>query len=74
MTEFNAKSELDALRTSAKIIRKKRYYTSTLDSYKGELIVLRHRGGSIAELQRFLRSKRIHVAWSTVNRWMQKHG
>lgn len=50
-------------------------HRSRLDRWAAELITL-HRGGATnTELQRWLRQKhRIKVAYSTVKRWIDKHG
>lgn len=70
---FDPKSELIKLQTQTKSIRKTSYSSSRLDRYKAELLLLRKEGASIAELQRWLRSNRVKVAWSTVSRWTLKH-
>jgi hypothetical protein len=70
---FDPKSELIKLQIQTKSIRKTSYSPSRLDRYKTELLLLRKEGASIAELQRWLRSNRVKVAWSTVSRWTLKH-
>lgn len=76
MDEFNVQKELLALKVQTKSIRKRSYSArkSRLDKFKFELLELHKAGCSIAELQRFLRSKRIKVAHSTVSRWLVKYG
>ncbi len=74
MTEFNPSSELAVLRRQTSTIRKRRYARSRLDRFQDELISLHQAGASVAELQRWLRSRRIKVAHSTVSRWLAKHG
>ena len=74
MTDFDAESEVKKLKQQTTTIRKKQYYKSRLDRYKGELLALHQAGASCAELQRFLRTKRIKVVHSTVARWLLKHG
>ncbi|HBC3931557.1 TPA: hypothetical protein KD853_004735 [Vibrio parahaemolyticus] len=71
---FDAHQEAEALRQQTRIIRKRSYSRrkSRLDQYKGELIALRREGCSIAELQRWLRKKRIKVVHSTVARWLEQ--
>lgn len=70
---FDTDTELDLLRRQTSEIRKKRYARSRLDRYRGELLL--HRGGaSVAELQRWLRARRIRVVHSTVARWIDKNG
>lgn len=72
--EFDAKTELAALKQHTKTIRQRRYATSRLDKYTGELLDLYRAGATTAELQRWLRTKRIRVVHSTVARWLAKHG
>lgn len=74
MENFNAKDELDKLRAEGRLIRKKRYFKSRLDRYEDELNALRASGASIAEIQRWLRKRRVNVVWSTVSRWFEKNG
>ena len=74
MSEFNAELEVKKLKEQTSTIRKKRYSKSRLDRYQGELLNLHKAGASCAELQRFLRTKRIKVVHSTVARWLAKHG
>jgi hypothetical protein len=71
---FDAHQEAEALRQQTRIIRKRSYSRrkSRLDQYKGELLALRREGCSIAELQRWLRKKRIKVVHSTVARWLEQ--
>lgn len=73
---FDAHQEAEALRQQTRIIRKRSYSRrkSRLDQYKGELLALRREGCSIAELQRWLRKKRIKVVHSTVARWLEQQG
>lgn len=72
MSRFDTENELTALKQQTKTIRKKRFSRSRLDKYSGELLTLYRTGASIAELQRWLRSKRICVEHSTVSRWLDK--
>jgi len=74
MTDFDPDLEVNKLKKQTSTIRKKRYNKSRLDRYKGELLSLRKAGATCAELQRFLRTKRIKVAYTTVSRWLAKHG
>jgi hypothetical protein len=73
---FDVKSELETLKNQTKEIRKRVYKarTSQLDNFKYELKALHKSGVSIAELQRFLLSKRTRVTHSTVSRWIKKNG
>ncbi|HRW67003.1 MAG TPA: hypothetical protein P5032_14895 [Candidatus Competibacter sp.] len=74
MTDFDVEAEAQRLQAHTQTIRKKRYAPSRLDRYQGELLQLHRHGVTTAQLQRWLRAKRIKVAWSTVSRWLQKHG
>lgn len=74
---FDKKAETERLKQQTRIIRKKNYTRrkSRLDRYKGELLALQKEGCTTAELQRWLREKRIKVVHSTVARWLQaQHG
>ena len=75
MPEFNVQSELSALKVQTNNIRKRSYKSrqSRLDRYTSELLNLHSAGATSAELQRWLQSKRIKVAHSTVLRWLQRH-
>lgn len=74
MAEIIWLDELRAVKKHTKIIRKKRFYKSKLDKHHDHLIGLYKVGASKAEIQRWLRGKRIKVVWTTVHRWFQKHG
>lgn len=71
---FNADTELEALRRQTGEIRRRRYTRSRLDRYRGELLLLHRGGASVAELQRWLRARRIRVVHTTVARWIDKNG
>ena len=72
---FDPAAELGALRERAAITRKRVYAQrrSRLDRYTSELLSLHHAGGTVAELQRWLRTQRVAVVHSTVARWLSKH-
>ena len=74
MNEFDPELEVKKLKKQTSTIRKSRFSQSRLDRYKGELLTLSRSGATCAELQRYLRSKRIKVVHSTVARWLAKHG
>ena len=71
---FDAASEAAALRAQTQRIRKRQYRQrqSRLDCYTSELRALHAAGASVAELQRWLRERRIKVAHSTVTRWLAR--
>lgn len=72
--DFDVEAEAARIRAHTHAIRKKRYRPSQLDRYRGELLQLHQAGITPAELQRWLRAKKVNVVWSTVNRWLRKHG
>lgn len=74
MSDFNPEVELARLKVQTVILRKKVYKRSRLDRYKGELLQLKHQGATTAELQRWLKDKRIKVVWTTVKRWLDNNG
>ena len=73
--DFDPTAELAALRERAAITRRRTYAQrrSRLDRYTGELLSLHHAGGTVAELQRWLRTRRVVVVHSTVARWLSKY-
>lgn len=71
--DFDPQVELATLREQTQTIRRRRYVKSRLDRYAGELLTLHRAGASTAELQRWLRGRRIKVVHSTVARWLEKH-
>lgn len=73
MDSLDAAAEVAKLKLHTRTIRKTRYSKSRLDRYRGELITLHQEGATIAELQRWLRAKRIKTAYSTVHRWVSKN-
>jgi hypothetical protein len=74
MSDFNPEVELARLKVQTVILRKKVYKSSRLDRYKDELLQLKHQGATTAELQRWLKDKRIKVVWTTVKRWLDNNG
>lgn len=74
MNSFDPATEVALLKQQTKSIRQPRFSRSRLDKFAGELITMLAAGASVAELQRWLRAKRIRVEYSTVYRWVKKHG
>jgi hypothetical protein len=74
MSDFNPEVVVARLKVQTVILRKKVYKRSRLDRYKGELLQLKHQGATTAELQRWLKDKRIKVVWTTVKRWLDNNG
>ena len=70
---FDPLTELAALRQHPATNRKRILVRSRLDRHAGELLALHRAGASTAELQRWLRERRIKVVHSTVARWLAKH-
>lgn len=71
---FNAKKELAEIKVLSKIKRKTRYSKSKLDKYHDELLALRSSGATFTECKAWLQSRKVRVAWSTVQRWFTNHG
>ena len=71
---FDAPAEAARLRAQTRTTRKRRHGSSRLDRYTHELLALRDEGSITAELQRWLRDRRIRVHHSTVARWLRRHG
>ena len=74
--DFDVQKERDILKKQTQAIRKRSYSArkSRLDKFKFQLLQLKEVGNTIAELQRFLRNKRIKVSHSTISRWLKKNG
>ncbi|MFB2755931.1 hypothetical protein ACE02G_20050 [Shewanella xiamenensis] len=76
--DFDSTAEVAKLRAQTKAIRKRNYSQrrSVLDVYKGELCSMYKDGARGTELVRWLKSKKISVAHSTVLRYVKKqsHG
>jgi len=74
MAEIIWLDEFRTIKNQTKDIRKKRFYKSKLDKYHDLIVDLYKAGASKAEIQRWLRTKNIKVVWTTVHRWIVKHG
>jgi len=76
MSEFDADAEVTRLKAHTKARRKRNYSRriSKLDKYKGEIMSMHRAGASGAELQRWLKEKRISCALTTVLRYVQRNG
>lgn len=74
MSFFDPATELAVLRSRARVSRQRRYCKSRLDQFAGELVQLRQHGATIADLQRWLRQKRVRVHHTTVSRWIARNG
>ena len=71
---FDAAREAAALKAEPRERRRRRFYRSRLDRHTHELMALSAEGVSAAELRRWLARRGVHVAHSTVARWLQRHG
>jgi len=66
--------ELSRIRAARAARKPKRFSRSRLDKFKFEILKLRKEGASLADIQFWLREKRIVVALSSISRWLKKHG
>ena len=70
---FDATSELAAIRERRHALRKPRYRSSKLDRHHAELVAMRQAGASYRELAEWLRrSKRRRVHPSTIYRFLAR--
>ena len=74
MSNDEAQKEVNKLKQQTKQKRKTRFHKSRLDQYHDSLISMFNARASKAELQRWLETKGIKVVWTTVHRWLLKHG
>ena len=70
---FDATAEAARLREQTRMRRRSRHVISRLDRYTLELLALHDAGSTTAELQRWLRDRRVRVHHSTVARWLRRH-
>ena len=72
---FEANTTVMKLRQETRLRRKRPYRRnqSRLDRFRVEILALKHHGASAAEIQRWLRQKRICVVLTTVTRWLEKN-
>lgn len=70
---IDATTELALIRQRRKLCRRRKYIKSALELHRAELVELRRHGGTLAEIQLWLRlHHRLHVATSTICRYFQK--
>lgn len=70
---FDARAELDRIRSSRAEARRKIFRKSRLDKYRFELIAMRQAGASFADLAEWLRiNRRCRICRSTIARYLQK--
>ena len=70
---FDAAAEAARLREETRTRWRSRHAVSRLDRYTLELLAPDDAGSTTAELQRWLRDRRVHVHHSTVARWLRRH-
>lgn len=73
-TAFDAAAEAARLRAERRAQRQRRYRRSRLDRHAHELLAMHAEGATAADLQRWLRRRRIRVHHTTVTRWLDRHG
>lgn len=71
-SSFDAKAEVVRLKLETRV-KRRRIRQSCLKRYESQILALRQEGASVAEIQRWLRSKGLKVAHSTISRWLKKH-
>ena len=69
---FDAAAEAARLREQTRARRRSRLTVSRLDRYSLELLELHDAGSPTAELQRWLKDRRVRVHHSTVARWLRR--
>ena len=69
---FDAAAEAERLREQTRARRRVRHSASRLDRFTLELLALHDAGSTTAELQRWLRDRRVRVHHSTVARWLRR--
>lgn len=69
---FDAEAEVARLKKLSKTIRHNTR-SSKLTRYKSELLAMHKAGANAADLQRWLKQKRINVVHTTVSRWLKKN-
>ena len=74
MNDFNSRQELAQLQQLKKMSRKQRFSRSKLDPYTHQLSELRKAGATLADLQRWLRQRRVRVEHTTISRFLSKRG
>jgi hypothetical protein len=68
---MDAKTELAIIRQRRKLKRKRRYIKSALEAHRAELVALRLAGGTLADLQLWVKIHyRLNAAVSTISRYL----
>ena len=71
---FDAAAEVAHLKADTWARRRRRRAPSRLDRHTHELLALYDAGATVAELQRWLAVRRVHVHQTTVGRWLRRRG
>lgn len=69
---FDAAAEAARLREQTRARRRTRHAVSRLDRYASNSWALHDAGTTTAELQRWLRDRRVRVHHSTIARWLRR--
>lgn len=72
MDDFDPEDELAKLRAQARVARRQR--KSKLTRYASQLLALRAAGATAADCQRWLKTRHMPVAHTTVTRWFKRNG
>ena len=72
-TTFDARIEVERIRTRRAEARRKMYRKSRLDKYRAELVAMRLAGASCADLAEWLRvSRRCRMHRSSIDRYLKR--
>jgi IS30 family transposase len=73
METFDAKTEVEWIRTRRAEARRKLYRKSRLDRYRAELVAMKRAGASCADLVEWLRvNHRLKIHRSSIDRYLRK--
>ena len=72
-TTFDARIEVERIRTRRAEARRKMYRKSRLDKYRAELVAMKRAGASCADLAEWLRvSRRCRMHRSSIDRYLKR--
>ena len=70
---FDARAEVERIRSLRAEARRKRFHKSRLDKYRAELVAMRQVGASCADLAKWLRvTHRCKINRSSIDRFLKK--
>lgn len=69
---FDAETELAKVRSAIQLKKKKRFRSSRLDKFRGEILGLQRAGASLVEISEFLTSRGVPAVPSTVSRYLKR--